>query len=48
MSGDADLQDVYDTERYLLYVTCTRARDALWVSGGGPVSEFLSDLTAGK
>jgi ATP-dependent exoDNAse (exonuclease V) beta subunit len=24
-----DLEDVYDTERHLLYVACTRARDHL-------------------
>jgi len=26
----ADLQEVYDTERHLLYVACTRARDHCW------------------
>lgn len=41
---DGDLQDVYDTERHLLYVSCTRARDQLHVSGIQPVSEFLEDL----
>jgi superfamily I DNA/RNA helicase len=41
-----DLQEVYDTERHLLYVACTRARDALWVSGVRPESEFLADLSA--
>ncbi|WP_210252075.1 ATP-dependent helicase [Rhodoplanes serenus] len=41
---DADLQEVYDTERHLLYVACTRARDLLLVSGVEPVSEFLDDL----
>jgi superfamily I DNA/RNA helicase len=38
---------VYNTERHLLYVACTRARDFLLVSGSAPVSEFLEDL-AGK
>jgi ATP-dependent exoDNAse (exonuclease V) beta subunit len=28
---DADLDDVYNTERHLLYVACTRARDHLLV-----------------
>jgi len=43
--GDpADLQDVYDTERHLLYVACTRARDQLLITGVKPVSEFLDDL----
>lgn len=41
-----DLQEVYDTERQLLYVACTRARDTLWVSGVKPESEFLADLSA--
>jgi len=44
VGDDADLQEVYDTERQLLYVACTRARDALWVSGVEPASEFLGDL----
>jgi len=43
--GDAaDLQDVYDTERQLLYVACTRARDHLLVTSVVPASEFLIDL----
>lgn len=40
----ADLEEVYDTERHLLYVACTRARDELWISGVEPGSEFLADL----
>lgn len=45
--GDqADLDDVLETERYLLYVACTRARDRLLVSGVTPGSEFLEDLAA--
>ena len=43
--GDqADLEDVYATERHLLYVACTRARDHLLVTGVEPASEFLDDL----
>jgi superfamily I DNA/RNA helicase/mRNA-degrading endonuclease RelE of RelBE toxin-antitoxin system len=43
--GDgADLEDVYKTERHLLYVACTRARDHLLISGVAPGSEFLEDL----
>jgi len=42
---DGDLQEVYDSERQLLYVSCTRARDRLMVSGVRPASEFLSDMT---
>ena len=44
VGDDADLQEVYNTERHLLYVACTRARDFLLVSGVEPASEFLDDL----
>lgn len=44
MGDDADLEDLYVTERQLLYVACTRARDHLMISGVEPVSEFLDDL----
>ena len=44
VTDDADLEEVYNTERHLLYVACTRARDELWVSGVDPTSEFLDDL----
>ena len=44
VADDADLEEVYNTERHLLYVACTRARDQLLVSGVRPVSEFLDDL----
>ena len=44
VGDDADLQEVYDTERHLLYVACTRARDYLLVTGVAPVSEFLDDF----
>lgn len=44
VGDDADLQEVYDTERHLLYVACTRARDHLLVTAVGPGSEFLDDL----
>jgi ATP-dependent exoDNAse (exonuclease V) beta subunit len=40
----ADLEEVYNTERHLLYVACTRARDHLLVTGVDPASEFLVDL----
>jgi ATP-dependent exoDNAse (exonuclease V) beta subunit len=44
--GDTgDLEEVYDTERQLLYVACTRARDELLVIGVEPASEFLDDFT---
>ncbi len=44
VADDADLEDVYNTERQLLYVACTRARDHLLVSSVAPASEFLDDL----
>jgi len=40
----ADLEDVYNTERHLLYVACTRARDQLLITSVKPCSEFLGDL----
>lgn len=44
VADDADLEEVYNTERHLLYVACTRARDFLLVTGVEPASEFLDDL----
>ena len=41
---ESDLQEVYDTERHLLYVACTRARDRLMVTSVQPASEFVDDL----
>jgi mRNA-degrading endonuclease RelE of RelBE toxin-antitoxin system len=46
VGDDADLQEVYDTERHLLYVACTRARDNLLVTSVEPASEFLDDMRA--
>ena len=42
----SDLDEVFETERHLLYVACTRARDRLLVTGARPASEFLADLMA--
>ncbi len=44
VGDDADLQEVYDTERHLLYVACTRARDHLLVTSVDPASEFVDDM----
>lgn len=44
VGDDADLEEVFNTERHLLYVACTRARDHLLVTGVEPGSEFLDDL----
>jgi len=38
------IDEIMATERHLLYVAATRARERLWVSGAGTVSEFLEDL----
>lgn len=43
-ADDAELDDIYETERRLLYVACTRARDRLMVTGVEPASEYLDDL----
>jgi superfamily I DNA/RNA helicase/mRNA-degrading endonuclease RelE of RelBE toxin-antitoxin system len=43
-SDDSELEEIYTTERHLLYVACTRARDHLLLTSGGPGSEFLDDL----
>lgn len=43
--GDmAEMEAVYESERHLLYVACTRPRDRLLVSAIEPGSEFLEDL----
>ena len=44
VADDTDLEEVYNTERHLLYVACTRARDHLLVTSVEPASEFLDDL----
>lgn len=43
----AGLQEIYDTERNLLYVACTRARDYLLVTSAGIPSELLLDMNLG-
>ena len=45
-ADEPDLKEVYETERHLLYVACTRARDHLLVTSSDSPSEFLSDLQA--
>ena len=45
VTDDSDLEEVYNTERHLLYVACTRARDRLLVTAVDPASEFLEDLS---
>ena len=43
-ADEGELDDIYETERQLLYVACTRARDRLLITGIAPGSEFLKDL----
>jgi superfamily I DNA/RNA helicase len=45
VTDGADLDEIYATERHLLYVACTRARDHLLVTAVDPASEFLDDFT---
>jgi hypothetical protein len=44
VADESELDEVYETERHLFYVACTRARDQLLVSGVAPASEFFSDF----
>lgn len=44
IGDESDLEEVYASERHLLYVACTRSRDNLLVTGVKPASEFLQDI----
>jgi len=44
VADEFELDEVVATERQLLYVAATRARDHLFISGVAPSSEFLEDL----
>jgi superfamily I DNA/RNA helicase len=48
VTDESDLKEIYETERHLLYVACTRARDHLLVTAVRPASEFLQDLGTEK
>ena len=41
---DTELEEIFETERHLLYVAVTRARDRVAVTGLDPGSEFIPDL----
>jgi superfamily I DNA/RNA helicase len=43
-ADEAELDDIYETERRLLYVAATRAREHLLLTGVRPASEYLADL----
>lgn len=45
-ADEAELDDIYETERRLLYVACTRAREHLLLTGVTPTSEYLADVTS--
>ena len=47
VADETELDDVYETERHLFYVACTRARDRLLISAVRPVSEYIQDIQAG-
>ena len=47
VADEADLEEVYNTERHLLYVACTRARGSLLVTSVEPASAFLADFSTG-
>lgn len=42
-SSERAHREVYDTERHLLYVAATRARERLWLSAYDPASEFFDN-----
>ncbi|MCY4281744.1 MAG: hypothetical protein OXD47_06815 [Gammaproteobacteria bacterium] len=44
VADEDELDEVYETERRLFYVACTRARDRLLISGVKPESEFFEDF----
>ena len=46
-ADEAELDEIYETERRLLYVACTRAREHLLLTGVLPASEYLADFTNG-
>jgi ATP-dependent exoDNAse (exonuclease V) beta subunit len=43
-SEETEIEAIHQSERHLLYVACTRARDQLLISFVTPGSEFLLDL----
>jgi hypothetical protein len=45
-ADEPELDDIYETERRLLYVACTRAREHLLLTGVTPTSEYLADFTS--
>jgi hypothetical protein len=48
VSDGSDLEEIYNTERHLLYVACTSAPDFLLVTSTAPESESLADMEPGQ
>jgi len=46
VADEAELEEVFNTERHLLYVAATRAREHLYFGGVAPISEFVRDIEA--
>ena len=44
----SELEEIFNSERQLLYVACTRARDRLLLTAAGSGSEFLRDVAGQK
>ena len=44
VGDESELGAIFDTERHLLYVACTRARDQLLITGVEPGSIFIADM----
>jgi superfamily I DNA/RNA helicase len=44
VADETKLDDVYETERHLFYVACTRARDQLLITAVRLASEYIQDL----
>jgi hypothetical protein len=43
-TDEDELREVFETERHLFYVACTRARDKLHITGVTPISDFVADM----
>ena len=43
-TDEDELSTIFETERHLFYVACTRARDRLHISGVNPISDFVADM----
>ncbi len=46
-ADESELEEIFNTERHLLYVAATRAREQLFMTGVDPISEFIEDMQTG-